>query len=183
VKLSVRSSVSQCLELGALKGSTLVAMPTLDLATRIRAPIERCFDLARSVDFHVRTAEHTREHVVAGREQGLLELGESVTWRAKHFGVWQQLSSKITAVQRPSHFRDEMTQGAFASMLHDHFFETEGDETVMRDVFVFRAPLGILGVCAERLVLTVYMRDFLLRRAQILKAAAESDEWRTYLAR
>jgi ligand-binding SRPBCC domain-containing protein len=45
-----------------------------------------------------------------------------------------------------------MTRGAFASMLHDHFFETEGDETVMRDVFVFRAPLGMLGVCAERLV-------------------------------
>jgi hypothetical protein len=54
----------------ALCYSSIVA--TFDLATRIRAPIERCFDLARSVDFHVRTAEHTREHVVAGRERGLL---------------------------------------------------------------------------------------------------------------
>jgi ligand-binding SRPBCC domain-containing protein len=160
----------------------VILVPVIELVTSIRAPIERCFDLARSVDFHVRTAATTAEHVVAGRSQGLLEVGESVTFRAKHFGVWQQLCAQVTLLQRPAHFRDDMIKGAFASMTHDHLFESDGIITVMRDKFEFRAPLGVLGVCAERLVLTNYMTKFLSRRANILKAAAESDAWRDFVS-
>jgi ligand-binding SRPBCC domain-containing protein len=156
-------------------------VPTIEVVTRVLAPIERCFDLARSIDFHVRTAEQTQEQVVAGRSVGLLELNESVTFRGKHFGIWQSLSARVTQLERPTLFRDEMLQGAFASMTHDHLFETDGDQTVMRDRFTFRAPLGVLGVCAEHLFLTRYMRDFLQRRGQILKEAAESDGWQAYV--
>jgi len=66
-------------------------------------------------------------------------LGQRVTWRAKHFGVRQRLTSEITAMDRPSYFQDTMIDGAFSFMQHDHFFRPLlPDETEMKDVFVSR---------------------------------------------
>lgn len=156
-------------------------MSTLHLSTRIRAPIERCFDLARSVDVHLASTAATRERVVGGVMRGLMELGDEVTWRARHLGVEQELTARITAFTRPAHFRDSMVRGAFRRFDHDHRFEQDGDVTTMIDVFDFDAPLGVLGIIADRLFLAAYMRRFLDERAQVIKRVAESDEWRRYL--
>ena len=156
-------------------------MALIAFSTRIRAPRGRCFDLARSIDFHVVTATGTQEQAVAGRLTGLIEAGETVTWRARHFGVWQRLTSLMTVVERPGHFQDVMTEGAFASIAHDHYFEEVDGVTTMGDHFEFRAPLGALGRLAEWLFLTRHMRRFLEERARILKRAAESEEWRKFV--
>ena len=37
---------------------------------------------------------------------------------ARHFGITQELTSRITAFDRPRHFRDEMEKGAFPAVLH-----------------------------------------------------------------
>ena len=50
-------------------------------------------------------------------------MGEEVTWSAKHFGVRQRLTSRITAFERPRRFRDSLVRGAFARFDHDHIFE------------------------------------------------------------
>ena len=157
-------------------------MPTIHLRTVISAPVERCFDLCRSIDFHLTSTGDTEEEAVGGRTSGLIEMDETVTWRAKHFGVRQHLTSKITAFERPRHFRDEMLKGAFAVMKHDHVFEEASGQTVMIDTFYFRAPLGPLGLLAERMVLTKYMTRFLEERARVLKEAAESDGWKRFLS-
>lgn len=149
-------------------------MPRIELTTLIAAPRERCFDLARSVDLHLKSTAATGERAVAGKTTGLLELGEEVTWRARHFGVWQRLTSRITAYDRPAHFRDSMVRGAFAPFHHDHFFDpTREGHTAMRDVLEFSAPLGPLGRLAERAVLTRYLARFLVERNRCLKAEAE----------
>jgi len=150
-------------------------MPVIRVAVDIKAPPATCFDLARNVDAHVESASATGERAVAGVTHGLLNLGDAVTWRAKHFGVTQELTSRIVAFNRPHHFRDEMTRGAFRRLVHDHFFEKAGDGTRMIDVFDFTAPLGFFGTVAERLFLTAYMRRFLEERAGILKRMAESN--------
>lgn len=97
-------------------------MPTIALQTVIAAPPERCFDLARSIDFHVVTAGTTQERAIAGRTTGLIELGERVTWSAKHLGIRQTLTVEITLFDQPLHFQDVMLSGAFAVMRHDHYF-------------------------------------------------------------
>lgn len=152
-------------------------MARIELSTRIAAPLERCFDLARSVDLHVRSTSATGERAVAGKTSGLLELGDEVTWRARHFGVRQSLSGRISAYDRPRYFQDTMVRGAFSHLRHDHFFEPAEGGTVMRDVFEYAAPLGLVGKLAERLFLTAYMRRFLKARNRELKAVAESSEW------
>ncbi len=157
-------------------------MPVLELTTRIRAPLQRCFDLARSVDLHERSTRDTGERAVAGVTHGLLGPGDQVTWRARHFGIWQELTSCITAFDPPRHFRDSMQRGAFARFDHDHFFTADGEHTEMRDVFDFTSPLGPLGRIADALLLTRYMRRFLAGRNRVIQRVAESDEWRMHLA-
>lgn len=156
-------------------------MPLIELETHIRAPIERVFDLARSIDAHMASTAGTGEKAVAGRVSGLIEAGETVTWEARHFLIRQRLSVKITHCERPHFFRDAMILGAFASMHHIHRFSRTADGTAMKDEFHFTAPLRWLGRVAEMLFLTCYMRGFLTRRAAALKAMAESDEWRCFL--
>jgi ligand-binding SRPBCC domain-containing protein len=154
----------------------------LELATHVCAPPERCFDLARSVDFHCYSTAPTGERAVGGRLSGLLGLGEEVTWEARHFGVRQRLTSRITAFDRPRHFRDSMVRGAFAWFDHDHFFVPEDGGTRMTDLFAFASPLGPLGRIADRLVVSRYMRHFLQRRNHHLKTVAESNEWVRFLS-
>lgn len=157
-------------------------MARIELTTPIDAPLERCFDLSRSVEMHTRSTSATGEIAIGGRTSGLLELGDEVSWRAKHFGRTQTLTSRITAFERPRLLRDSMVKGAFARFDHDHLFADDGrGGTVMTDVFDFDAPLGPLGWVAERLFLTGYMRRFLEARNREIKAVAESDAWRQFL--
>jgi ligand-binding SRPBCC domain-containing protein len=159
-------------------------MVRLEEVTVIAAPVERCFDLARSVEVHVLGNSHWGEQAVAlgGVTSGLVGVGEGVTWRARHFGVRQRLTSEITAMDAPRYFQDTMVSGAFRLMQHDHFFRAlEDGRTEMRDVFCFAAPLGVLGRLAEILVLRRYMAGLLRERNLVVKRVAESGDWRRYL--
>lgn len=159
-------------------------MVRLEEITLIRAPIERCFDLARSLEVHLAGNVRSCEEVVAmgGVPSGLIGAGERVTWRARHFGIWQELTSEITAMERPNYFQDTMVRGAFQSMRHDHSFRSlSPGETELRDVFCFVAPMGILGRLAEFFVLRRYMRTLLQERNAVMRKIAESPDWQRYL--
>jgi ligand-binding SRPBCC domain-containing protein len=156
-------------------------MAMIALTTLIHAPLERCFDLSRSIELHVVSTRRTGERAVGAVTSGLLGLGEEVTWSARHFGVRQMLTSRITAFDRPRHFRDSMVHGAFRRFDHDHFFATCREDTEMRDVFDFESPLEPLGRLADALVLERYLRHLLEKRNEEIKRVAESDVWRTML--
>lgn len=148
-------------------------MPRIEITTHVRAPIEVCFDAARSIDLHMESTKQTGEQAIAGRTSGLIELGETVTWLAKHFGVWQTLTSKITEMDRPNYFVDEMVSGAFHSFRHEHHFTVQNDYVVMKDIFNYKSPLAILGRIADALFLEKYMRDLLTKRNEVVKGYAE----------
>ncbi len=115
---------------------------------------------------------------------GLLGADQEVTWRAKHLGVWQHLTSRMTVFESPMHFRDSMVRGAFKRFDHDHWFERTGPggaHTQMRDVFDFTSPLGPLGKVADALFLTRYMHGFLQERNRVLRETAEGTDWERYL--
>jgi len=159
-------------------------MVTLEEITLIQAPIERCFDLARSVEVHLAGNRHCGETAVAlaGVTSGLIGMAQRVTWRAKHLGVWQTLTSEITALDPPAYFQDTMVQGVFGSMKHDHFFRSlSSGQTEMKDVFCFAAPLPVLGRVAEIVFLRRYMRSLLHERNVVVKQIAESPDWSRYL--
>jgi len=153
-------------------------MPKITLKTHIKAAPQIVFDLSRSIDLHKISTQHTHEEAVAGRTSGLIELHETVTWRAKHFGIYQLLTSKITSFDRPNLFVDEMEKGAFKWFRHEHLFTKTDDGTVMTDVFEYESPFGILGKLADRLFLKKYMTDLLTKRNETVKEFAETDKWK-----
>jgi len=150
-------------------------MTQIELSTRINASIDKCFDLARSIDLHIESTKHTREKAIAGKISGLIELGETVTWRARHFGIWQNLTSKITELDRPNYFVDEMVSGAFKSFRHEHIFLSINGQTVMKDIFAFESPCGWFGEVVNFLFLGRYMQKLLKTRNEVIKQAAEAS--------
>jgi ligand-binding SRPBCC domain-containing protein len=150
-------------------------MAEISIQTMIKAPVERCFDLARDIDFHTQSLSETEECAVAGRTSGFIELGETVTWEGRHFGIRQRFTSKITAFDRPDYFQDSMIAGAFREFVHDHRFETRDGGTIMIDEVNFWSPLGPLGQFVDWLFLKSYMQRLLVDRAKSIKTEAESN--------
>jgi ligand-binding SRPBCC domain-containing protein len=156
-------------------------MTRIELFTRIAAPIERCFDLARSIDLHMASTDWTGERAIAGVASGLIGSEQEVTWRGRHFGFMITHTSRITRYERPRYFQDCMVRGRFRRFCHDHFFEVRDGVTLMTDVMQFEAPFGGLGSLVEKLVLKEHMVGLLLRRNQHILRVAESEEWQRYL--
>ncbi|MEM8585985.1 MAG: SRPBCC family protein [Bacteroidota bacterium] len=156
-------------------------MPIIKVQTKIAAPIHRVFDLARSIDLHKISTARTREEAIAGVTSGLISGGETVTWRARHFGVYQKLTSKITGFDPPHLFVDEMQEGIFKSLRHEHLFEVAGGDTIMTDILAYVSPLGPLGQLADWLFLEKYLTQFLKERNEVVKEYAEGDGWREVL--
>ena len=148
-------------------------MATIVLHTEIEAPAQKCFDLSRAVEIHLQSTEQTNERVVEGRSSGLFELNDIVTWEAKHFGINQRLTVKITKMEAPLFFEDRMLKGAFKSMRHEHHFTEIDGKTVMKDIFCYETPLGVAGKAFDALILKRYMTKFLVLRNKVIKQAAE----------
>jgi ligand-binding SRPBCC domain-containing protein len=147
----------------------------VEVVTRIAAPRELCFDLARDVEVHCETAAFTGERAVPpGRTSGLLAAGDLVVFEGRHFGLRLRLGARVTEMDRPRRFVDEAVSGPFRRLRHVHEFETaDGDATVMRDTVEWTAPLGALGRLADTLFLRRHMARFVTRKQARLKQTAE----------
>jgi ligand-binding SRPBCC domain-containing protein len=132
-----------------------------------------CFDLSRNVEIHTKTTSHTNERAVRGVKKGLLTKGDEVTWEAIHLGIKQRLTAKISEMNEPYTFTDVMVKGAFHSFTHTHEFIENGSGTIMKDIFEYKSPFGIIGQIADKLFLEKYMTRFLVTRADELKKIAE----------
>ena len=158
-------------------------MPTIHLTTFIAAPPDRVFDLSRSIDLHKKSLVHTKEEAVAGTITGLLELNESVTWKAKHLGKMRFLKSKLTAFKKPEMFIDEMQQGDFKMLKHQHHFKPVDNGTIMIDIVEFESPYKFIGRWLNKLFLTSYLKKMLENRNSCIREYAESEKWQRILAK
>lgn len=156
-------------------------MPLIEIETIIKAEKSIVFDLSRSIDLHKISTKHTNEEAIAGKTSGLIGLNEWVTWRAKHLGFYQELTSKITEFEYPIYFADEMVRGAFKHFKHEHHFKQRDGNIVMIDVFNYVSPYGIIGSLADKLFLKNYMKTLLLKRNDIVKEFAETNKWKEIL--
>ncbi len=138
--------------------------------TVLPASPQRCFDLSLDVDFHLESFSDSDEKIVGGVEAGGMQLGDDVTWRARHFGIWWTMKTRITALDRPHSFVDEQMKGPFTRFRHLHVFNDLGDgSTEMLDEVEFEAPLGPLGTIAEKAVLGRYLPHLIdVRNSELL---------------
>jgi ligand-binding SRPBCC domain-containing protein len=148
-------------------------VPQIVLTTRIAAPARECFDLSLSVDAHTASMSRSGEQVVAGVASGAMGLGDSVTWRARHFGLPFTMTSRITQYDAPHRFVDEQVTGPFGHWWHEHTFEEDDGATTMTDVVEFASPLGPIGALVDAVVLTRYLTRLLtVRNAWIAQTLA-----------
>ena len=157
-------------------------MPKIHLETIINiADINIVFNLIRSIDLHKISTKNSKEEAIAGKISGLISLNETVTWRAKHLGFTQELTSIITDFKAPTFFADEMVHGAFKSFRHEHYLELKEEKVIIKDIFHYVSPLGVLGKIADVIFLKRYMQHFLIERNKVIKDYAESGKWREVL--
>lgn len=149
-------------------------MPTIILKTLINAPIGHCFDLSRNIDLHLQSMKSSKEIAIAGKTSGLINLHESVTWRAIHFGMLFKMTTRISKLEYPTFFIDEMITGPFKKLHHQHRFKITGLQTEMTDIFEFQAPFWIFGQLAEKIFLKNYMLKLIKKRNKAIKCQAES---------
>ena len=157
-------------------------MPTIHLTTFISAPVERVFDLARSIDLHKKSLSQTKEEAVAGITTGLINLNDTVTWKARHLGKTRFHKSKITALEKPFSFIDEMAESDFKTLHHQHHFKQVENGTIMIDIMNFEVPYGKLGILLSKIYLTNYLKKMLELRNGIIRDYAESEKWRQLLS-
>lgn len=85
----------------------------------------------------------------------------------------EQMTSKVTELDRSNRFVDEQVRGPFRTFRHEHRFEQHDGATVMVDHLEFDAPLGPIGRVVERVVLGTYLRKLIEERGTFLKRLAE----------
>jgi len=156
-------------------------MPQIHLTTFIAAPVERVFDLSRSINLHQISTASTNEKAIAGVMNGLINKDETVTWQAKHLFKTRQFTSKITDMQRPVFFVDEMIKGDFKNFHHEHHFKAVENGTILIDKISFETPYGMMGKIANRLFLRSYLEKFLVQINAVIKAYAETQKWKAIL--
>jgi ligand-binding SRPBCC domain-containing protein len=152
-------------------------MPIIQLTTFIEAPIEKVFDLSRSIDLHKSSMTNYKEEAVSGTTTGFINLNETVTWKANHLFKTRTLKIKITSLHTPYSFTDEQVDGNFKMMKHEHYFKSSGNGTIMTDKFHFESPYGIIGKLFNCLFLTKYMQRLLKERNKVIKYVAERKEY------
>ncbi len=156
-------------------------MSSIHLTTFIAAPIERLFDLSRSINLHKISTAHTHEKAIAGVMNGLINEGETVTWQAKHLYKERKFTAKITHMQRPDFFIDEMIKGDFKSFHHEHHFKSINNGTIMIDLLEFESPYGTIGRLFNHFYLKDYLEKLLLKRNEVIKHYAETMKWKAIL--
>lgn len=158
-------------------------MPNIHLTTFIAAPLERVFDLSRSIDLHKKSMAQTGEQAVAGTMMGLIGAGETVTWRAKHLMKTRIMKIRISDMNRPVSFVDEMVEGDFKSYRHQHHFKQIDNGIFMIDIVDFESPYGKIGKLLNSIYLTKYLRTLLESRNEFIRNFAESNKWKDLLDR
>lgn len=156
-------------------------MAAIHLTTVIAAPIERVFDLCRSINLHKISTIDTGEKAIAGTITGLINEHETVTWQAKHLFKLRRFTSKIMEMNRPVYFVDEMIKGDFTNFRHEHHFKSIQNGTIMIDQVQFESPYNVIGRLLNKFYLKAYMENLLVKRNSVIKEYAETKKWRVIL--
>ncbi|NHM04374.1 SRPBCC family protein [Flavobacterium celericrescens] len=152
-------------------------MTQIKISTTINAPIEIVFNNCRNIDVHQYSASKTNEKAIEGRTSGLINKGETVTWKGKHFGIYLKHQSIITKMDFPNYFVDEQLKGHFKSFKHQHFFTQKENQTIMTDILEYKTPFGFFGKIFNRLLLKNHLTKFIQNRNKIIKQITEKDSY------
>jgi len=145
----------------------------------VHAPIDRCFQLTRSIAL---VHEELGMSAVHGRTAGLVVGGDLVRWEGWQLGLKHFHVSQISGFEEPVFLQDSMLDGRFKTFQHDHHLKEQPDgSTLLQDEVRFSLPFGILGRIVARWIMVPHIRRLLHNRFKRIKRIAESNDWKNYL--
>lgn len=150
-------------------------MTTIKITTTINASIKTVFNNCRNIDLHVKSTGKTHEKAISGKIFGLIEKGETVTWKARHFGFYMLHQSIITEMEFPYYFIDEQLKGKFKRFKHIHTFKQKSNSVIMIDEIEYEVPFGLIGKLFDKLVLKNYLTNFLIERNNYIQKISVSQ--------
>lgn len=151
-------------------------MTTIHLSTKIKSSKQVIFDLSRNINVHKLSTAKSNETAIDGITSGLINKGETVTWRGKHFGFYLTHKSIISAMEIPSYFVDEMVEGKFKSFKNEHSFIEGNGFVMMIDKIEYQTPYGIFGKLFDAFILKKHLTNFINERNSVLKELAENNQ-------
>ncbi|MCL2659836.1 MAG: hypothetical protein FWD64_04870 [Acidobacteriaceae bacterium] len=151
------------------------------MTTWIAAPEELCFRLATDAGFHQVLSQESKQNSLPEDARAAIQIGDRWQWPGRCAGFAYKYATRIEALRSSSFFREVLEQGCFRAFEHDHHFTFHNNGTRMRDEirFVMQPGLGsglIAPLLRRSLVASI------AHRSHVLKAAAESNDWRRFLA-
>jgi hypothetical protein len=156
-------------------------MNKLEFNTHIKASVNICYDLARSVDFHKISVKEINEESVGGYKSGLISYNQHVLMKSTISGFIINTDLTITKYNPPFHFCYEGVNSVIKKIIHDYFFYDIGEETVMVDHFYYDLEYGILEDVINALFLKRYLTHLITHRNNLLCEYAESEKWKEVL--
>ena len=145
-------------------------MVRFELTSVMPVEADVAFDLSLSIDLHVDSFARSHEQAVGGIVEGQIQLGEFVTWRARHFGRTWTMTSVITEWDRPRRFVDEQDRGPYKSF-HTRPVPPVGNGTQMMIELNSRRRRSHRSA-RQRVVLHRYLRHLIDVRNTFLIAEA-----------
>ena len=156
-------------------------MPTIHLTTFIAAPANVVFDLSRHVSVHKEAHVGYKIEAVAGTRFGLLEKGETITWKSYHLFKERLQRIKIVEMIKPEMYVEVQLQGDLSMFRHEHHFKEADNGSFMIDLVEFETPYGFIGRLLNKYYLVNYLEKLITQRNTTIRAYAESEQWKTIL--
>jgi hypothetical protein len=104
-----------------------------------------------NIDLELRACRDFGLRAIAGRSQGIIAKGETVTWRTRQYGLAITHTTLLSELQYPTFFQDRMVEGFFGLFVHDHFFRSlDETRTEMGDEMRFTSPRWMPSFPFER---------------------------------
>jgi hypothetical protein len=156
-------------------------MPTIHLTTFISQSADIVFDLMRHVGLQRDALSAYRQQAVAGTRFGLLESGETITWRAHHFFSDRLIRFKVLDMIPGDRLILEQMMGPFLSFREERYVKSCENGSILIDLVHYEWKQGRLGQVADRLYLGSYLEKILNLHIDAIRRSAESKRWQTYL--
>jgi hypothetical protein len=156
-------------------------MPTIHLTNFIAQSAEIVFDLVRHVGVQRDAFSDYHQEAVAGTRFGLLESGETITWRARHFFRDRLIRFRIEEMTKPERLFLEQAMGPFLHFRHERYVKPCENGSILIDLVQYEWKHGSLGQLADRFYLRRYLEKILNIHIDAIRKAAEGGRWKTYL--
>lgn len=156
-------------------------MPKIHVTTFINAPIERVFNLSRSLTLSKMAFKSAKEQLLSSSAANMVGAGETITLRAKHLGKTREITARVTDFTLPDGYTEEQIKGDLKSFRHEYHFKKVENGTIMIDLVEYDGPRDLAGSIAGKFFLKSYFENNVKKKNDLIRQYAESEKWKAVL--